>query len=106
MPKPILASEGPLDSEVNLIEKPFSASAIIEKAGRILNGHFEVFRTLQSPRRSVAVASVGYGFGGLFVPNSGAIRAAGFRPPPHRGGGIVFPCTSTLTRAMFSMNPG
>jgi signal transduction histidine kinase/CheY-like chemotaxis protein len=45
--QPVLASQGRLDRGVNLIEKPFSASAIIEKAGRILNGHFEGFRTLE-----------------------------------------------------------
>jgi CheY-like chemotaxis protein len=39
--QPVLASQGRLDRDVNLIEKPFSASAIIEKAGRILNGHVE-----------------------------------------------------------------
>jgi signal transduction histidine kinase/CheY-like chemotaxis protein len=43
--QPILAAQGRLDPDVNLIEKPFSASAIIEKAGRILNGQFDGFRT-------------------------------------------------------------
>jgi CheY-like chemotaxis protein len=37
--KPVLASRGRLDRDVNLIDKPFSAAAIIERAGRILNGH-------------------------------------------------------------------
>ncbi|MFI5898366.1 ATP-binding protein [Actinoplanes sp. NPDC051513] len=45
--QPVLASQGRLDRGVHLIEKPFSASAIIEKAGRILNGHFAGFRTIQ-----------------------------------------------------------
>ena len=45
--QPILASQGRLDCGVNLIEKPFSAAAIIEKAGRILNGHFKGFRTIK-----------------------------------------------------------
>jgi PAS domain S-box-containing protein len=45
--QPVLASQGRLDRDVHLIEKPFTASAIIEKAGRILNGHFEGFRTIQ-----------------------------------------------------------
>jgi PAS domain S-box-containing protein len=40
--QPVLALQGRLDRDVNLIEKPFSASAILEKAGRILNGHFDV----------------------------------------------------------------
>nr|WP_205650588.1 ATP-binding protein [Actinoplanes solisilvae] len=44
--QPVLASQGRLDPGVHLIEKPFSAKAIIEKAGRILNGQFEGFRTM------------------------------------------------------------
>jgi signal transduction histidine kinase/CheY-like chemotaxis protein len=43
--QPVLASQGRLGPDVNLIEKPFSAAAIIEKAGRLLNGQFEGFRT-------------------------------------------------------------
>ncbi|GAA3927176.1 ATP-binding protein [Actinoplanes auranticolor] len=45
--QPVLASQGRLDPGVNLIEKPFSAKAIIEKAGRILSGQFEGFRTVK-----------------------------------------------------------
>jgi CheY-like chemotaxis protein len=45
--QPVLALHGRIDRDVNLIEKPFSASAIIEKAGRILNGHFDGFRTIK-----------------------------------------------------------
>jgi PAS domain S-box-containing protein len=37
--QPVLASEGKLDRDVTLIEKPFVASAIIEKAGQVLNNH-------------------------------------------------------------------
>jgi two-component system cell cycle sensor histidine kinase/response regulator CckA len=37
--QPVLASQGKLDPDVNLIEKPFSAAAIIEKAGQVLNSH-------------------------------------------------------------------
>jgi PAS domain S-box-containing protein len=37
--QPALASQGRLDRGVNLIEKPFAASALIEKAGQILHGH-------------------------------------------------------------------
>ena len=37
--QPVLASQGKLGLDVNLIEKPFSAAAIIEKAGQVLNGH-------------------------------------------------------------------
>ncbi|HLL66354.1 MAG TPA: ATP-binding protein [Micromonosporaceae bacterium] len=34
--RPVLASKGRLDRDVHLIEKPFAASAIIQKAGQIL----------------------------------------------------------------------
>ncbi|MET0494678.1 MAG: PAS domain S-box protein, partial [Actinoplanes sp.] len=37
--QPVLASQGRLDRDVNLINKPFSADAITERAGQILNGH-------------------------------------------------------------------
>jgi CheY-like chemotaxis protein len=47
--QPTLASQGRLDPDVNLIEKPFSASSIIEKAGRVLNGHFRGFHTVELP---------------------------------------------------------
>jgi DNA-binding NtrC family response regulator len=36
--QPVLASQGRLDPGVNLVEKPFSAATLIEKAGQILNG--------------------------------------------------------------------
>jgi hypothetical protein len=35
--RPVLASAGRLDSDVHLIEKPFTASAITQKAGQILH---------------------------------------------------------------------
>jgi PAS domain S-box-containing protein len=47
--QPVLASEGKLDPDVALIEKPFTASAIIEKAGQILNNHA---KKLQPPTPS------------------------------------------------------
>jgi PAS domain S-box-containing protein len=37
--QPVLASQGRLDRDVNLINKPFSADAITQRAGQILNGH-------------------------------------------------------------------
>ena len=37
--RPVLAAQGRLDPDVNLIEKPFTGPAIIEKAGRILHGY-------------------------------------------------------------------
>jgi CheY-like chemotaxis protein len=36
--QPVLAARGRLDADVNLIEKPFSAAAIIERAGQVLHG--------------------------------------------------------------------
>jgi PAS domain S-box-containing protein len=54
--QPVLASQGRLDPDVNLIEKPFSASSIIEKAGRVLNGHFRGFETVE-PLDAPAAAS-------------------------------------------------
>jgi PAS domain S-box-containing protein len=39
--QPVLASQGRLDRDVNLIEKPFTAAALITKAGQILNSHAE-----------------------------------------------------------------
>jgi CheY-like chemotaxis protein len=40
--QPVLASQGRLDRDVNLIEKPFTAASLIAKAGQILNGHTEL----------------------------------------------------------------
>jgi nitrogen-specific signal transduction histidine kinase/CheY-like chemotaxis protein len=54
--QPVLASQGRLDPDVNLIEKPFSASSIIEKAGRVLNGHFCGFRTVETPDNSQPIS--------------------------------------------------
>jgi len=45
--QPVLASQGRLDRDVHLINKPFSAEAITARAGQILNGHF---REQQRPR--------------------------------------------------------
>ncbi|WP_433729477.1 ATP-binding protein [Actinoplanes sp. CA-051413] len=36
--QPVLAARGRLDADVDLIEKPFTAAAIIEKAGQVLHG--------------------------------------------------------------------
>jgi len=46
--QPVLASQGRLDPNVNLIEKPFTAAGLIERAGRILNGHFQGFETVET----------------------------------------------------------
>jgi CheY-like chemotaxis protein/two-component sensor histidine kinase len=37
--RPVLASQGRLDRDVNLIEKPFTASTLVKAAGQILSGH-------------------------------------------------------------------
>jgi signal transduction histidine kinase/ActR/RegA family two-component response regulator len=37
--QPVLASQGKLDRDVHLVGKPFTAAAITEAAGRILDGH-------------------------------------------------------------------
>ncbi len=42
--QPVLASQGRLDRDVNLIEKPFTAANLITKAGQILNSHAEGLR--------------------------------------------------------------
>jgi CheY-like chemotaxis protein len=46
--QPVLASRGRLDRDVHLIEKPFSAAALIDKVGQILNGHFHDFHTIDT----------------------------------------------------------
>jgi FixJ family two-component response regulator len=43
--QPALTQEGKLDRDVTLIEKPFTASAIIEKAGHVLNNHTQRLHT-------------------------------------------------------------
>jgi hypothetical protein len=58
--QPVLASQGRLDQDVHLIEKPFSEAALIAMAGKILNGHFRGFQTVQTgsvhDRASVLIA--------------------------------------------------
>jgi signal transduction histidine kinase/ActR/RegA family two-component response regulator len=39
--QPVLASQGKLDGDVHLVGKPFTAAAIIEAAGRLLDGHLK-----------------------------------------------------------------
>jgi signal transduction histidine kinase/CheY-like chemotaxis protein len=38
--QPVLASQGRLEPGVALVDKPFSAAALLAKAGLVLNGHF------------------------------------------------------------------
>ena len=44
--RPVLASQGRLDPNVALVEKPFSESDLLAKAGEVLNGHFGGFETV------------------------------------------------------------
>ena len=39
--RPVLASQGRLDPNVALVEKPFSEAELLAKAGQVLNGHFQ-----------------------------------------------------------------
>jgi signal transduction histidine kinase/CheY-like chemotaxis protein len=48
--RPVLASQGRLDPNVTLIEKPFSGADLIEMAGQVLNGHFRGFETVATAR--------------------------------------------------------
>jgi signal transduction histidine kinase/CheY-like chemotaxis protein len=43
--RPVLASQGRLDPNVALVEKPFSEATLLAMAGRVLNGHFPGFMT-------------------------------------------------------------
>jgi CheY-like chemotaxis protein len=43
--RPVLASQGRLDPNVALVEKPFSESDLLAMAGQVLNGHFAGFTT-------------------------------------------------------------
>jgi signal transduction histidine kinase len=43
--RPVLASQGRLDPNVALVEKPFSEASLLAMAGQVLNGHFAGFTT-------------------------------------------------------------
>ena len=47
--RPVLASQGRLDPNVALVEKPFSEADLLAKAGQVLDGHFPGFKTVQGP---------------------------------------------------------
>ena len=44
--RPVLASQGRLDPNVALVEKPFSENELIQMAGEVLNGNFRGFETV------------------------------------------------------------
>jgi signal transduction histidine kinase/CheY-like chemotaxis protein len=46
--RPVLASQGRLDPNVALVEKPFSEADLLAMAGQVLNGHFHGFTTSRS----------------------------------------------------------
>jgi hypothetical protein len=43
--RPVLTSQGRLDPNVALVEKPFSEATLLAIAGQVLNGHFPGFTT-------------------------------------------------------------
>jgi signal transduction histidine kinase len=45
--QPVLTSQGRLDPNVALVEKPFSEAELLAKAGQVLNGKFRGFRTIR-----------------------------------------------------------
>jgi signal transduction histidine kinase/CheY-like chemotaxis protein len=45
--RPVLASQGKLEPNVALVEKPFSEADLMAKAGQVLNGHFQGFETVE-----------------------------------------------------------
>jgi hypothetical protein len=50
----VLASQGSLEPNVALVEKPFSEAELLSQAGEVLNGHFPGFETIDDaddPRR-------------------------------------------------------
>jgi signal transduction histidine kinase len=44
--RPVLASQGSLEPNVALVEKPFSESELLSQAAHVLNGHFPGFKTV------------------------------------------------------------
>ena len=42
----VLTSQGRLDPNVALVEKPFSEADLLAMAGQVLNGHFQGFKTV------------------------------------------------------------
>ncbi len=46
----VLTSQGMLDPGVALVEKPFSEADLMDKAARVLNGHFRGYKTVENPQ--------------------------------------------------------
>jgi signal transduction histidine kinase/CheY-like chemotaxis protein len=47
--RPVLASQGSLEPNVALVEKPFSEAELLSQAGQVLDGHFPGFKTISGP---------------------------------------------------------
>jgi CheY-like chemotaxis protein len=47
--RPVLASQGSLEPNVALVEKPFSEAELMSQAGQVLDGHFPGFKTISGP---------------------------------------------------------
>jgi signal transduction histidine kinase/CheY-like chemotaxis protein len=45
--RPVLTSQGRLDPNVALVEKPFSGADLLAMAGQVLNGHFRGFKNVK-----------------------------------------------------------
>jgi two-component system cell cycle sensor histidine kinase/response regulator CckA len=45
----VLTSQGMLEPDVALVEKPFSEVDLMDMAARVLNGHFQGFKTIEAP---------------------------------------------------------
>jgi nitrogen-specific signal transduction histidine kinase/CheY-like chemotaxis protein len=57
--RPVLASQGRLEPGVALVEKPFSEADLLAKAGQVLNGHFQGFRTTRGNQADQATPGPG-----------------------------------------------
>jgi signal transduction histidine kinase/CheY-like chemotaxis protein len=47
--RPVLASQGSLEPNVALVEKPFSETELLSQAGQVLDGHFPGSKTISGP---------------------------------------------------------
>jgi nitrogen-specific signal transduction histidine kinase/CheY-like chemotaxis protein len=57
--RPVLASQGRLEPGMALVEKPFSEADLLAKAGQVLNGHFQGFRTTRGDQADQAIPNPG-----------------------------------------------
>jgi hypothetical protein len=44
--RPVLASQGRLEPNVALVEKPFWEAQLVKMVGQVLNGHFRGYKTV------------------------------------------------------------